>query len=302
MPSPDDEAAASRAALAKSLQRMPQAMRERPQWVLWRYEQREGRAGTLKVPYYVSGEPRQGELGGPADLAALATFEAVLARFTSSTRYSGIGFAFVAGDGLVGIDLDWKDSPDGEMAEHHRAILEACNSFTERSPSGKGVHIIVAGQLDSFKHDPVGVEVYCGGRYFTCTGNHVEGTPLEVVQRAAEAAGLYFALDLGARGSCAIGGNLSTNAGGTQVLVPAEDVPRLRLALAREGLPAGGSHCRASPTGSHRHRGQRHRPHRHRIRRFCGPAGIPPDGRNPRPGVRLPRHRPFPGRQRGQAG
>lgn len=30
-------------------------------------------------------------------------------------------------------------------------------------------------------------------------------------------------------------------ANGTQVLVPAEDVPRLRLALAREGLPAGGS-------------------------------------------------------------
>jgi flagellar M-ring protein FliF len=30
-------------------------------------------------------------------------------------------------------------------------------------------------------------------------------------------------------------------AGGTQVLVPAEDVPRLRLALAREGLPTGGS-------------------------------------------------------------
>ncbi len=30
-------------------------------------------------------------------------------------------------------------------------------------------------------------------------------------------------------------------AGGTQILVPVEDVPRLRLALAREGLPAGGS-------------------------------------------------------------
>jgi len=30
-------------------------------------------------------------------------------------------------------------------------------------------------------------------------------------------------------------------AGGSQVLVPVEDVPRLRLALAREGLPAGGS-------------------------------------------------------------
>ena len=44
------------------------------------------------------------------------------------------------------------------------------------------------------------------------------GTPLEAVQRAAADAGLYFALDLGARGSCAIGGNLSTNAGGNRVI------------------------------------------------------------------------------------
>lgn len=44
------------------------------------------------------------------------------------------------------------------------------------------------------------------------------GTPLEAVQRAARDAGFYFALDLGARGSCAIGGNLSTNAGGNRVI------------------------------------------------------------------------------------
>jgi len=44
------------------------------------------------------------------------------------------------------------------------------------------------------------------------------GTPLEVVQTAARNAGHYFALDLGARGSCAIGGNLSTNAGGNRVI------------------------------------------------------------------------------------
>jgi FAD/FMN-containing dehydrogenase len=44
------------------------------------------------------------------------------------------------------------------------------------------------------------------------------GTPLEQVQRAAADAGLYFALDLGSRGSCAIGGNLSTNAGGNRVI------------------------------------------------------------------------------------
>jgi FAD/FMN-containing dehydrogenase len=44
------------------------------------------------------------------------------------------------------------------------------------------------------------------------------GTPLQVVQEAASAAGFYFPLDLGARGSCSIGGNLATNAGGNRVV------------------------------------------------------------------------------------
>ena len=44
------------------------------------------------------------------------------------------------------------------------------------------------------------------------------GTPLEAVQQAAAEAGFFCPLDLGARGSCAIGGNLSTNAGGNRVI------------------------------------------------------------------------------------
>ncbi|TPI65560.1 FAD-binding oxidoreductase [Mesorhizobium sp. B3-1-3] len=44
------------------------------------------------------------------------------------------------------------------------------------------------------------------------------GTPLELVQQAADDAGFFFALDLGSRGSCTIGGNLGTNAGGNRVL------------------------------------------------------------------------------------
>ncbi|HWK55573.1 MAG TPA: FAD-binding oxidoreductase [Hyphomicrobiales bacterium] len=44
------------------------------------------------------------------------------------------------------------------------------------------------------------------------------GTPLQVVQEAAAQAGFVFPLDLGARGTCQIGGNISTNAGGNQVL------------------------------------------------------------------------------------
>jgi FAD/FMN-containing dehydrogenase len=44
------------------------------------------------------------------------------------------------------------------------------------------------------------------------------GTPLQTVQEAAQQAGLFFPLDLGARGSCHIGGTVATNAGGNRVI------------------------------------------------------------------------------------
>ncbi len=44
------------------------------------------------------------------------------------------------------------------------------------------------------------------------------GCVLQTVCEAAEAKGLFFPLDLGARGSATIGGNISTNAGGNRVL------------------------------------------------------------------------------------
>lgn len=44
------------------------------------------------------------------------------------------------------------------------------------------------------------------------------GATLQAVQEAAAEAGLAFGVDLGARGSCQIGGNLATNAGGNGVI------------------------------------------------------------------------------------
>ncbi len=52
----------------------------------------------------------------------------------------------------------------------------------------------------------------------TATMTVQAGTPLERVQQAADEAGFFVPLDLGARGSCAIGGNISTNAGGNRVI------------------------------------------------------------------------------------
>jgi len=150
---------------------MPLAMQERKQWLLWKLEEIPGRNGLQKVPYYLSGRKRWGTLGGPDDLRALAPFEQAVAQFRGALGYSGVAFAFIHGDGLIGIDLDWKHTPEQAMEAHHMAIMEAVPSYTEFSPSGKGGHIIVQGTCDSFKHDPIGVEVYCGDRYFACTGD-----------------------------------------------------------------------------------------------------------------------------------
>ncbi|HEX6259898.1 MAG TPA: FAD-binding oxidoreductase, partial [Woeseiaceae bacterium] len=44
------------------------------------------------------------------------------------------------------------------------------------------------------------------------------GALLQDVQQAVAEQNLYFPLDLGARGSCTIGGNVATNAGGINVI------------------------------------------------------------------------------------
>ena len=52
----------------------------------------------------------------------------------------------------------------------------------------------------------------------TATITLAAGTPLERAQEVAAEAGFLLALDLGARGSCTIGGNVATNAGGNRVI------------------------------------------------------------------------------------
>src|SRR5271170_489790 len=44
------------------------------------------------------------------------------------------------------------------------------------------------------------------------------GVVMEAVQKAADAANLFYPLDLGGRGYCQTGGNIATNAGGNRVL------------------------------------------------------------------------------------
>lgn len=78
------------------------------------------------------------------------------------------------------------------------------------------------------------------------------GTPLQRVQEAAVEAGMQFALDLGARGSCTVGGNIATNAGGVRVIrygMMREQVLGLEVVLADGTLVSSMNHMLKNNAG-----------------------------------------------------
>jgi putative DNA primase/helicase len=176
-----------KSALLERLGRMPAAMRALPQWLVWRFVQKDKNKKPTKVPFYVDGGPRGGkkedpvEQGSERDRKRLAPFDVAIKALRHGS-YDGLGFAFLPGDGIVAIDLDGAlDQETGEISQLCQDAIAACGTYTEQSPSGKGVHIIGLGHVaDSFRSNAIGVEVYCGAQFFTCTGVWWSGTPLDL--------------------------------------------------------------------------------------------------------------------------
>lgn len=178
----DREAAqAERSAMVERLcSAMPLTLRERAQWLLWKFERHEGEAKPRKVPYYASGKRRTGTQGDEADRAALVPFDTAVERLRRGAHFSGIGFAFLPGDGLIGIDIDGAIDADGVVSDLCTKVIELAASYTEFSPSRKGVHIICAGETKTAKDNGIGLEMFCASQYFTCTGEWWPGAPREV--------------------------------------------------------------------------------------------------------------------------
>ncbi|WP_428421940.1 VapE domain-containing protein [Methylibium sp.] len=158
--------------LCRRLESMPALMRELKQWLLWRFEPDAKRPEKpRKVPYYASGRRRRGDQGSVQDREDLVSLNVAMSQLRAG-RYDGVGFAFLPGDGLIGVDIDGAIDPgSGEISERCQSIIESCASYTEFSPSGRGVHIIGTGTIEkTFKDNRVGVEVFTGRQFFTCTG------------------------------------------------------------------------------------------------------------------------------------
>ena len=82
-----------------------------------------------------------------------------------------LGFVF-DDNGYVGIDIDAGWDEDGFLSPISCDILGVCQSYTERSRSGRGFHVILKGDLPfKGRNNQAGVEIYKDARYFITTGN-----------------------------------------------------------------------------------------------------------------------------------
>lgn len=83
--------------------------------------------------------------------------------------YDGLGYVF-HDTGLVGIDID-AGFNDCFLSPLAADIIGHCKSYTEKSRSGRGVHILVRGTLPfKGKNNRQSVEIYQSSRYFIMTG------------------------------------------------------------------------------------------------------------------------------------
>ncbi len=155
---------------------IPTELVESPKWVAWRFEQKETGKKPTKVPMSVPSRGRRGSTTNPDEWGPL--YKAM--QRMESDKLDGVGYVF-DGDGVVGVDLDNCFDEHGDLEQWAKELGSDFNSYTEITPSGKGLHIIVRAELPGYRGRRVGsVEVYATGRYFTFTGNHLDGTPSTV--------------------------------------------------------------------------------------------------------------------------
>lgn len=160
---------------------IPHELRMWHRWVLWKTVVRDGRA--TKMPVGIDGRPIS-----VTDPESLLPFEDALDVYQRG-GFDGIGYAFVAGGGHCGVDLDGCREPEtGELAAWALEIIERFGSgaHVEVSPSGTGLKLFVSGtspfsrgrkiklpDQPSMGGKIAGIEIYDHGRFFAVTGHRL---------------------------------------------------------------------------------------------------------------------------------
>jgi hypothetical protein len=170
---------------------VPEQMRVARRWAPWRAEwdpkAAKGRGKWVKIPHRAA-RPEHG-LSNKSTAGWVSFDEAMAVYRAHPDRFAGVGYLMTGPHGVTGVDLDHcRDPVTGRIDEWALEIAAKLDSYTEVSPSGTGLHIMVAGTVpeDWTNHDQ-GIEVYGGNeaRFLCITGRRVPGPP-DVLRPARE--------------------------------------------------------------------------------------------------------------------
>lgn len=158
-------------------QNLPAELRAIPSWGIWRYVQI---GDKLTKPLFGLDGTTQVSVHAPGASFADAVAAAQSLGLDGTTN-GGVTFILRKQYGISFIDLDDKPTDPASASDiaGFRAILDATQSYSEVTPSGRGVHVIVKGSIPSgirYGH----VEIYSDARHMTCSGLALPGHPVDM--------------------------------------------------------------------------------------------------------------------------
>lgn len=166
---------------APLFENIPQELRERPQWVLFRMVWNKHSKQWAKVPF----DAQTLTTAKSDDPTTWASFDAVQAVYVEGKAgFDGIGFVFSVDDPYFGADFD-NCIKDEKIDPSVTEWIDQFDSYTEKSVSETGLHVIGKGVVgDGIKTGDS--ELYDRGRYFTFSGNVGRRKQIEYRQVAVE--------------------------------------------------------------------------------------------------------------------
>ncbi len=155
------------------LKNISEELKSEDAWVLWRFEERNGEKPTKNL-YQIDRKQ-----ASSTDPDTWTTFEAAVEAHKQDGFFDGIGFVFHQNNPYCGADID-------DVTEEKACRwIDRFDSYTERSPSGNGFHIICKAEVPKGTKRTEG-ELYSSGRFFTMTGDVVRDAPVRDAQDAAD--------------------------------------------------------------------------------------------------------------------
>src|SRR5208337_1190468 len=148
---------------------VPRELKKHPRWVVWKYVDRLKPNGELKWTKMPIQSRNPYKPASATDPSTWSTFdESRATQQSSSGQVDGIGFVLGripdTDVTISGVDVDACIDAQGRIADWAKPYLDSLASYSEVSPSGRGVKVFLVGS-------------WCGGcSYETLTGLGYEGT------------------------------------------------------------------------------------------------------------------------------